>query len=59
MGQYDTVAAMLDGDVATLDRERLGAGVKLGNQSNPWDPDMGRRIPSASTAALGLMILGR
>ena len=58
MGQYHTVAAMLDDDVATLDRERLGAGAKLGEQSYTWDPDVGRRIPSAYSAALGLMILG-
>ena len=63
MGQYHTVAAMAVDDVddvATIDRERLGAGAKLGEQSYTWDPDVRPRcrIPSAYSAALGLMILG-
>ena len=63
MGQYHTVVAMLADDVddvATIDRERLGAGAKLSEQSYTWDPDVGPRcrIPSAYSAALGLMILG-
>jgi hypothetical protein len=63
MGQYHTVVAMdaedVD-DVATIDRERLGAGAKLSEQSYTWDPDVRPRcrIPSAYSAALGLMILG-
>ena len=60
MGQYHTVVAIpVDDDVATIDWERLGAGAKLAEQSYTWDPDVGRcRIPSAYSAALGLMILG-
>jgi hypothetical protein len=58
MGQYHTVVAMLEDDVSTIDRDRLGAGNKLGEQSYTWDPDVGCRIPSAYSAALGLMILG-
>ena len=60
MGQYHTVVAMLADDVATIDRERLGAGAKLSEQSYTWEPDVGPRcrIPSAYSAALGLMILG-
>ena len=54
MGQYHTVVAMLADDVddvATIDRERLGAGAKLSEQSYTWDPDVrpavGSRPPTA------------
>lgn len=59
MGQYHWLIAIGDdGDVATLNRQRLGAGAKLVEQSYTWDPDAGAAIPSAYSAALALMILG-
>ena len=57
MGQYHTVVAIpvddVD-DVATINRERLGAGAKLAEQSYTWDPDVRPRcrVPSAYSAAL-------
>ena len=51
MGQYHTLAAMLADDVANIDRERLGAGAKLSEQSYVGSPTSARAAGSRPPTA--------